>query len=164
MACTIIEPRQRQHFKPFLAQIALLGSRQSGSFEWLRGKYYDKLKKYMDYWFWYCDLDKNDLCVWDSADHSGMDNQDRHADVMFQMIVEGADLNCYLVRELLAMEQLADVLGQQEDKAGFKDHAQRLSALIDTVFWDEQDGFYYDRDERKGTLLIMRRNDSESCF
>ena len=64
--------KPRHHFKPFLAQIALLGSRQTGDYRWLLGKYFERLKKYLDYWFWFCDLDKNGLCVWDGSDHSGM--------------------------------------------------------------------------------------------
>ena len=32
---TLIEKRERQHFKPFLAQIAELGSRQTGDYAWL---------------------------------------------------------------------------------------------------------------------------------
>ena len=35
VARTMMEQRMRQHFKPFLAQIAVLGSRQFGRFEWL---------------------------------------------------------------------------------------------------------------------------------
>jgi len=140
--------RPRHHFKPFLAQIALLGSRQTGDYRWLLGKYYDRLKKYLDYWFWFCDFDKNGLCVWDGADHSGMDNQARRCgqDVM---TVEGVDLNCYLVRELWAMAEIAVETGRTEEAEGFRRHAEKLADLINTVFWDETDGFYYDRDERR---------------
>jgi hypothetical protein len=74
VARTIREVRQRHPFKPFLAQTALLGSRQSRDFRWLEGKYFDRLKKYLDYWFWHCDADKNGLCFWDGSDASGMDN------------------------------------------------------------------------------------------
>ena len=74
---TIREPRPRQHFKPFLAQTALLGCRQQNDFRWLIGKYYDRLKKYLDYWFWHCDADRNGLSHWDGSDASGMDNQAR---------------------------------------------------------------------------------------
>ena len=156
VARTIVDPRQRQHFKPFLAQTALLGSRQSADFRWLDGKYYDRLRKYLNYWFWFCDFDRNGLCVWDSADHSGMDNQDRRAGSMFQMTVEGVDLNCYLVRELDAMAGIADELGHGEDANGFRCHARKLAETIDKVFWDEKDGFYYDRDEWTGQPVRVK--------
>ena len=38
IARTLIEKRERQHFKPFLAQIAELGSRQTGDYTWLEEK------------------------------------------------------------------------------------------------------------------------------
>ena len=49
---SLINPRMRQHFKPFLSQIALLGSRQTGRFDWLVPRYYERLRSYLDYWFW----------------------------------------------------------------------------------------------------------------
>lgn len=153
---TLLNPRQRQHFKPFLAQTALLGSRQSGSFEWLKWKYYARLKKYLDYWFWYQDFDKNGLCVWESADHSGMDNQISRAGEINSMTVEGVDLNCYLVRELQAMTEIAAAIGQHADQQEFKAHTEHLSGLINTVLWDEKSGFYYDRHERCGELIRVK--------
>jgi len=41
---TIRTPRERQPFKPFLAQTSLLVSRQRQDFRWLDGKYYERLK------------------------------------------------------------------------------------------------------------------------
>ena len=112
VARTLKDPRYRQHFKPFLAQIALLGSKQTGSVNWLAGRYYQRLQKYLDYWFWFSDFDRNGLAVWDSADHSGMDNQVRRAGEMHAMTVEGVDLNCYLLMELRAMAALAASSGE----------------------------------------------------
>jgi len=153
---TLLNPRQRQHFKPFLAQTALLGSRQSGSFEWLKWKYYERLKKYLDYWFWYQDFDKNGLCVWDSADHSGMDNQLSRAGEINSMVVEGVDLNCYLLRELQAMAEIAAAIGQHADQQAFTTHAAHLAELINSVFWDENAGFFYDRHERSCELRPIK--------
>ena len=145
--------KPRHHFKPFLAQIALLGSRQSGDYRWLLGKYYERLKKYLDYWFWFCDFDKNGLCVWDGSDHSGMDNQFRRCGVEGLMTVEGVDLNSYLVRELHAMAEIAAETGRPDEAEQFRNQAEALSRLINTVFWDEADGFYYDRDERRNERI-----------
>lgn len=156
VARTLIVPRYRQHFKPFLAQIAVLGSRQTKRFDWLAGKYYDRLKKYLDYWFWYTDLDKNGLCVWNSADHSGMDNQNSRAGVMDTDAVEGVDLNTYLVRELQAMQQIASALGKKDEAAEFEKRAGALADKINEVLWDEKDGFYYDRNERTGEMVRVK--------
>jgi hypothetical protein len=156
VARTLAQPRLRQHFKPFLAQIALLGSRQFDSFEWLRSKYYARLVKYLDYWFWFCDFDRNGLSVWDSADHSGMDNQDSRAGRMHAMTMEGADLNAYLVRELQAMAILAERLGYRQDCETFREHAGRLGRLVNDLLWHDEDGFYYDRNERTGQPVKVK--------
>ena len=108
-------PKPRHHFKPFLAQTALLGCRQEGKYNWLEGKYYEGLKKYLEYWIWHCDADRNGLCFWDGSDHSGMDNQSLRLGYDGVMEYEGVDLNCYLVRDLWAMGELAQELGKEKD-------------------------------------------------
>ena len=128
---TLIEKRERQHFKPFLAQIAELGSRQTGDYAWLeergdRGRmqigpafksvsYYEQLMLSIDYWMRYCDFDRNGLPVWNSSDHSGMDNQISRAGRLDEFRYEGVDLACYIYRELRAMELMAEKLGKAED-------------------------------------------------
>ncbi|MFA6133807.1 MAG: trehalase family glycosidase [Phycisphaerae bacterium] len=156
VARTLAVPRMRHQFKPFLAQVAVLGCRQGNDWRWLRGKYYDRLVKYLDYWFWYCDLDKNGLAVWDGADHSGMDNQIRRAGELYSMTVEGVDLNCYLWRELHALAIIAEQVGKAEDAKAYRLHAGRLAALINEVMWDDRDGFYYDRNERTGQPVRVK--------
>lgn len=178
---TLKEPRPYQHFKPFLAQIALLGAKQNNEFAWLnevvdgaknRGiaeggimndanyidgfSYYQRLKKYINYWFWYQDFDKNGLPVWNSADHSGMDNQISRAGKMNEFRYEGIDLACYLYRELKAMAVLAEKLGYSKDVNLYNNQAAKLIAQINKNFWNEKDGFYYDRDEQTGKLLKVK--------
>lgn len=147
-----VQIRKTHHFKPFLAQTALLGSRQLQDFRWLAGeRYYPRLKKYLQHWFSY-DNDGNGLCYWDGSDHSGMDNQGRRLGYMDVREYEGVDLNCYLVRELEAMAEIATEIHKDEDAAEFLAHAEALKAKINEVFWDEEDGFYYDRSEKTGKL------------
>lgn len=153
---TLISPRPRQHFKPFLAQITLLGCRQKGNFDWLKNTYYYRLQKYLEHWFWYCDYDKNGLCVWNSADHSGMDNQISRAKEIDTDTTEGVDLNTYLYRELLAMSEIAKELGHSDDAKKYTQHATELKDLINTLLWHEKDGFYYDRDERTGNIIPVK--------
>ena len=153
---SLIKQRDRQHFKPFLAQLAVMGTSMRGDdYEWARAAYYDKLKKYVERWFAY-DGDHNGLPVWNSADHSGMDNQWSRAGALGSFEIEGVDLACYLVRELRAMAVIADKLGKRDDNKAFLDHANRLGRLINEVFWDEQDGFYYDRNEKKNERVKVK--------
>ena len=169
---TLIEKRERQHFKPFLAQIAELGSRQTGDYTWLeergdRGRvqigpafraisYYEQLALSIDYWMRYCDFDRNGLPVWNSSDHSGMDNQISRAGKLDEFRYEGVDLACYIYRELRAMESMARKLGKTDDAKNFHVRASLLADKINTVFWDEEDGFYYDRDEHTGELVKVK--------
>ena len=148
-------PRPTQMFKPFLAQIAVLGSEQGGGYEWLRDKYYARLEKYIDRWFQF-DHDGNGLPVWNSSDASGMDNQISRSGEPESYFDEGVDLSCELYRELKAMSLIADRLGKPEDAQKFKERADRLAKQINAVFWDEKDGFYYDRNEKTGKAINVK--------
>src|SRR5450432_1837806 len=133
---SLIKQRDRQHFKPFLAQLLVLGVKQTkNDYEWVRGNYYDRLKKYMDKWFSY-DGDKNGLPTWNSADAAGTDNQWSRAGKLGAFEVEGVDLASYLIRELRAMAVIGDHLGQKEDVKAFNDHADAMIKLVNDNFWD----------------------------
>ena len=152
----MLKRQNPQMFKPFLAQIAVLGSKQRGDdYEWLRESHYGALRKYIDCWFQY-DTDHNGLPVWDSADASGMDNQERRAGHIGSYESEGVDLACELHREMQAMAVIAGKLGKPDDQQEWRQRAEKLAKLIDSVFWDEQDGFYYDRHEKSGKLTKVK--------
>ncbi len=145
-----------QPFKPFLAQIAILGSKQRGdNYEWLRDKYYDQLGKYIDRWFAY-DGDSNGLPVWESADASGMDNQFRRSGSRDSYFNEGVDLQCYLYRELQAMSYIAGKLGKSDDQKQYLARAKVLAKKVNAILWDDKDGFYYDRNEKTGKLNHLK--------
>lgn len=149
-----------QPFKPFLAQIAVLGSRQRGNdFRWLLPDSYDALRKYLDRWLAY-DTDHNGLPVWESSDASGMDNQvrrtGRRGKTGQSYYGEGVDLACELHREYKAMAVIAGQLGKEDDRKEWLDRADKLAALIDRTFWDEKEGFYYDRDQRTGLPIKVK--------
>jgi hypothetical protein len=152
----IANPRPSQMFKPFLAQIAVLGSKQNGDdYEWLRPVYYGKLQKFLDRWFAY-DTDGNGLPVWNSSDASGMDNQYSRSGQLESYTDEGVDLACELFRELQAMQVIASKLGRTADAERYKKHAARLARTINRVLWDEKDGFYYDRNQKTGKQIRVK--------
>ena len=158
---SLIKQRDRQHFKPFLAQLVVLGCRQNkGQYEWVRGNYYERLGKYLDKWFSY-DGDKNGLPVWNSADAAGTDNQWSRGGQLGAFEIEGVDLASYLVRELRAMAVIAGALKQGADVKRYNVHAEALIKLINETFWDEADGMYYDRSEKTGKLVKVK---SATCF
>lgn len=136
-------------FKPFIAQTVMLGMRQHPDKEWLR-KYYDKIVSYEKCWYTRYDKDRNNLCVWMNADHSGMDNQSSR--VIGGLVDEGVDLNCYLYREWQALAELARMLGLNRDRKAFLQKAEQVKDAINNLLWDEETGFYYDRLENTGKL------------
>ncbi len=153
---SLINRRDRQHFKPFLAQLVVLGAKQNNDdYEWLRGNYYDRLTKYVAKWFSY-DGDKNGLPVWNSADAAGTDNQWSRAGALSSFEIEGVDLASYLIRELRAMAVIATHLGLKADSVAFKAHGDEVAKLINSVFWDEKQGMYFDRNEKTGQRVYVK--------
>ena len=153
---SLIKQRDRQQFKPFLAQLAVLGSKQNhDGYEWLRGNYYDRLVKYIDKWFSY-DSDRNGLPVWNSADAAGTDNQWSRGGALGAFEIEGVDLASYLVRELRAMSVIATHLGLKAESTAFIRRAGNVVKLINTVFWDEPQGMYFDRNEKTGKRVYVK--------
>ena len=153
---TLLKTRPFQQFKPFLAQIILLYRRLTNTRDWPDTALWERLVRYLDYYFLHCDSDGNGLAVWDSADHSGMDNQIRRAGTCGEQRVEGVDLNCYLLRELEAMAILSELRGEARSAEEFRSRGCALKEAIETVFWDEEAGFFFDRDERSGELVRIK--------
>lgn len=152
------EEQLAEHVKPFLAQIALLLYNRDGQVDFLRDNdfhYYNRMRKYLLYWL---ENPENyqGLAFWDSAPHTGMDNQHDRAGYWYDRFCCGVDLNCYLVRECRAFALIAQLFGKTEDEAYFNAHAQRLHDTIRTLMWDENDGFFHDIDRRTGEKLSMR--------
>ena len=152
----IVHHRPTDHFKPFLAQTALLGSKQTNDYIWLEGRYYDRLVKYLDYWTWFKDYDKNGLSVWQGAGHSGMDNQWSRCGDDDAQICEGVDLNTYILMEYRAMKVIANKLGKKEDAKSFEEIENSLAKNINEILWDAEDEFYYDRNERTGEFIKVQ--------
>jgi hypothetical protein len=153
---SLIKQRDRQQFKPFLAQLAVLGCKQNhDDYEWLRGNYYDRLVKYIDKWFSY-DSDHNGLPVWNSADAAGTDNQWSRAGALSSFEIEGVDLASYLVRELRAMAVIATHLKLGADCKAFDRRADQLIEIMNFAFWDEKQGMYFDRNEKTGKRVFVK--------
>ena len=144
--------------KPFLAQISLLIYNRDGNADFLKENdfhYYNRMKKYLLYWLENPNNYKG-LAFWDSAPHTGMDNQHDRAGYWHSFFGCGVDLNCYLVRECKAFVLLAELFGKMEDAAYFQKHADRLKNTILSLMWDENDRFFYYIDKRTGEKLPMR--------
>jgi len=135
-----------EHVKPFLAQISLMVYKAYGEKDWIMEESkFNKLKKYLDYWLYNMDINKNGLSEWMSAPHTGMDNQHERAGYWMDRQCEGVDLNCYLVRECLAFAKLAKLAGKEKLAKEYETIANERTATIQKYLWDEKDGFFYDQ-------------------
>lgn len=149
------EEQLSEHVKPFLAQISLLIYNRSGNIDFLSDSYYNKMKKYLLYRL-ENPKNRHGLAYWDSAPHSGMDNQHERAGWWYDCFCCGVDLNSYLVRECRAFSVIADQLGHGGDAVLFRNHADRLVCTMRELMWDAQYGIFYDLDRRTGEKIRVR--------
>jgi len=121
---------------------------------------YPKLKKYHEWWYNKRDHDQDGLCEYGSTDgsliaakwESGMDNAIRFDDSeilkneedAYSLDQESVDLNAYLYAEKLYLAKLAEALKLPNDKEKFSYEAENLKTVIQSQFFDEQDGWFYD--------------------
>lgn len=144
-----------EHCKPFLCQIALLVSRVLGDASWLSSDDVTRLERYLDHWLTAWDMDRNGLSEWSSGPHSGADTQLNRVGTWRSRYCEGIDLNCYLHREFQAASELAKAFDKTELAAKFAEEAERKRQCLQDR-WDEQDSFFYDRDQRTGKAIKVR--------
>ncbi|MDR0287580.1 MAG: hypothetical protein LBI03_07760 [Clostridiales bacterium] len=151
-----VELEGSEHVKPFLAQISLLCYKKDGNLDFLTENYYKKMKKYLLYWLTELNNEKTGLSVWNSAPHTGMDNQHERAGWWMDCFSQGIDLNSFLYRECLAFSEIAHNKDMGEDTLYFADKAKALKKAVNEYLWDENTGFYYDRNVKTEELLFYK--------
>lgn len=121
---------------------------------------YPKLKKYHEWWYLKRDHDQDGLCEYGSTDgsliaakwESGMDNAIRfdeskilkNKDGAYSLDQESVDLNAYLYAEKEYLSILAYALQKEDDAKKFQNEAIDLKTRIQSQFYDEVDGWFYD--------------------
>jgi putative isomerase len=129
---------------------------------------YPKLKKYHYWWYTKRDHDKDGLCEYGSTDgtlvaakwESGMDNAIRfdnskilkNEEGAYSLDQESVDLNAYLFAEKLFLAELAEAL-KLNDTEQFREEADVLKLKIQSQFYDQEDGWFYDTN-LDGTTFI----------
>lgn len=72
---------------------------------------------------------------------------------------ESVDLNCMLVMEAKALENMARVLHLKNEAENWKDDYQKRSVLINKTFWDPETRFYYNADMKSNSFTFSKQND-----
>lgn len=145
-----------EHAKPFLAQIVLMILKKDKHISWLSEDYYVKLEKYLRYWMTEQDGNANVLPSWNSAPHSGMDNQHERAGHWNAHYCEGADLAGYLYRDCIAMSLISRHLGKKDKEKYYRMTADRIKKAVLENMWNEEDGFFYDLNEKTGEQIKVK--------
>ena len=157
---TTIEKHNYRDTKPPLAAWAVSKIMQEDEDLDFIKEMYPKLKLYHSWWYKNRDYDQDGICEYGSTDgtlvaakwESGMDNAVRFDDSKILKISESAysldqesvDLNAYLYAEKLYLSALALKIGMTDDSAVYLKEAATLKLKIQSQFYDEADGWFYD--------------------
>ena len=132
-------------------------------------EFYPKLKKYHKWWYNNRDHDQDGLCEYGSTDgtliaakwESGMDNAIRFDDSKilknsedaYSLDQESVDLNAYLYAEKRYLSDLAKAINNLEDVETYNAEAEILKNKIQTQFYDDEDGWFYDTNLKGDTFI-----------
>ncbi|WP_460217732.1 MGH1-like glycoside hydrolase domain-containing protein [Psychroserpens sp. MEBiC05023] len=157
---TLIEKHNYRDTKPPLSTWAVLKIYKKDNDISFVKELYPKLKKYHNWWYQKRDHDKDGLCEYGSTDgsliaakwESGMDNAIRfdfseilkNDDGAYSLNQESVDLNAYLYAEKLYLAELALALQNHDDYNIFSTDAKTLKTKIQSQFYDNHDGWFYD--------------------
>ena len=129
--------------KPVIAQHALFVCKFLGDFSWLKDQYV-KLKKFLNYYETNC---KHESGLYFFIDDwaIGVDN-DPCTFYRPKRSSGSIYLNCLMYKELLAMAEISENLGYNEDNIFYQNTAKSLKSAIQEHCFDERNGFYYSVD------------------
>lgn len=139
--------------KPFLAQGAYFASTAINDFKWL-SPFYKGLKKVCQYRETTQFDAKYGLFFWDNSMESGADNNvvlsnDEHE----PGAILGVDINTFQYREYLAMQKIAEKLGNNADAALYKEKAEELKKNIMKYHWNKDDYSFWNIRRRDGRAI-----------
>ncbi len=129
--------------KPCLAQHALFICQKEKDYEWLRDKF-DIFEKFIAYYENHCKHSCG-LFYWVNDFAIGVDNEP----CTFYRPNKSTGsiyLNCLMYNELLALAQIAENLGLEDENKIYSDKAMQLKNAIQSECWDARDGFFYSAD------------------
>jgi hypothetical protein len=79
---------------------------------------------------------QDDLPNWDGVEFSEKSNT---------LVLNCLDLNCLYTLDAYCLSQIANLLDIKDDYEYFLDEYEAMKKLVDDYFWNEKEGFYFDR-------------------
>lgn len=110
---------------------------------------YERLAKYVEWDIKNRDINGNGLPEWVVSpdpfcrcDESGMDNTPRFDDVDEMDCIDFAS---FLANDMRCLSEIAKIIGKDNESEIWAQRYEIIKEKINTILWDEEDGFYYDR-------------------
>lgn len=129
--------------KPFLAQGALIASKASGDYTWVK-PIWESMRKVIAYRENTQFDSKYGLFFWENAISSGADNNVALTnDPKDKSAILATDISTFQYREYNAMAQLADKLGKADEAAEYRKKAADLKAAMLKYFWFPKEAMFY---------------------
>ena len=97
---------------------------------------------------WVTSDDPNCRC-----DECGLDNTPRYDE---DRLLYAIDFSCYMANDMRYMAKIAEELG--EDPAPYMETRERVIRAANETLWDEETGYYYDRDIETGEFITCPTN------
>jgi len=124
---------------PLIAWTALKLFKTSGHRDFL-DEIYEPLRRWTDWWFEKNDDDHDGIVQYNHPYSSGLDDSPLWDE---GVPVESPDLNTYLVMQLDAQAEIADILGKHADAIKDRERASDLIQRMVAYFWDERAGAFW---------------------
>lgn len=105
---------------------------------------YPQLAHNLRWWIQDRDPDGNGLFEIDHQLETGMDDLYRWGKAQADMRYEALDASSYAYANLLALANMAEVLGHPEDQAFFVAYAEKTAAAMHRLLWDEDRQAWFD--------------------
>jgi len=109
-----------------------------------------KLERYLEWNLQHRDQNHNHLLEWFSegdplcrSGESGLDNSPRFDEAI---LLDAVDFSTFQARDMACVAQLWRALGEPERAAVWDERAAAMRNAIHALLWDDNSGFYYDRD------------------
>lgn len=123
---------------------------------------YESGKRFYEFYTSRRDKDGDGLCEW--GGHAVLESVRDAAvavwdEVAWPAELEAVDLNAMLVMEAKSLEAMAKELGKEAEASQWKADYEQRSRLINSTFWDEETGFYYQADGKDNDFTYARPDD-----
>ncbi len=124
---------------PLLAWAAWKLYETDGDREFL-DEIYEPVVRWNNWWFEKNDVDRNGLCEYQHPFSSGLDDSPLWDD---GVPVESPDLNTYLCLQQEALGKMAEVIGEKEAAAHWRERADHMAQRMIRQMWDPNAGVFW---------------------